>query len=115
MARRVGSIMKMAQPMIAQPSSKQASGSAQWNSAPKSQIQSGRKAPIRVLLVDDHPVVRRGLTSCLALNEQVVVVGEAGDGQEGVRKAKELMPDVVLMDIDMPQMNGLNATEILRR
>jgi len=59
--------------------------------------------------------VRKGLSSCLALHEQVVVIGEASDGQDGIRKAKELSPDVVLMDIDMPHMNGLSATEVLRR
>ena len=75
---------------------------------------TGRK-PIRLLLVDDHPVVRKGLASCLAQHPQLVIVGEAADGREGVRKAKELMPDLVLMDIDMPNMNGLAATEQLRK
>jgi len=70
---------------------------------------------IRVLLVDDHPVVRRGLAFCLAQQPNVQVVGEAGDGQEAVSKARELSPDLVLMDVDMPQMSGLTATEILRR
>jgi len=68
-----------------------------------------------VLLADDHPVVRWGLSCCLTPHEQLVVVGEAADGLEALRKAKELCPDVVLMDVDMPQLNGLAATEILQR
>jgi two-component system nitrate/nitrite response regulator NarL len=76
--------------------------------------KSGGAGSIRVLLADDHPVVRWGLSCSLAQNRRLIVIGEAGDGVEAVRKAKELSPDVVLMDIDMPNLNGLNATEILR-
>ncbi len=70
------------------------------------------KSRIKVLLVDDHPVVRRGISSCLAREEHLMIVGEAADGLEAVRKAKELSPDIVLMDIDMPHMNGLAVTEV---
>jgi two-component system, NarL family, nitrate/nitrite response regulator NarL len=70
---------------------------------------------IRLLLVDDHPVVRRGISACLARHPHLEVVGEAGDGREGLRKARELSPDLVLMDIDMPEMNGLAVTELLRK
>jgi two-component system nitrate/nitrite response regulator NarL len=77
--------------------------------------KSGARKPIRVLLVDDHPIVRKGLSSCLSRQENIQVIGEAGDGREALRKAKELMPDVVMMDIDMPQMNGLTATELMRK
>src|SRR6516162_6317458 len=70
---------------------------------------------IRVLLADDHPVVRRGLGYCLAQYDHLQVAGEAGDGREALRKAHELLPDVVLMDVEMPQMNGLMATEVLQR
>ncbi len=74
------------------------------------------KTHIRVLLVDDHPVVRRGIRFCLAhLNDQIEVVGEASDGVEGLCLAKELQPDVVLTDIDMPNMNGLAFADALRR
>ena len=73
------------------------------------------KGRIKILLVDDHPVVRRGISSCLAQQEHLVIVGEAADGLEAVRKAKELLPDIILMDIDMPGMNGLAVTELLRR
>jgi two-component system nitrate/nitrite response regulator NarL len=73
------------------------------------------KKRIKVLLVDDHPVVRKGIRSCLAQDAHLEVVGEAGDGQEALRKARELAPDIVLMDIDMPQMNGLAATELIRK
>src|SRR5258708_29067057 len=73
------------------------------------------KSRIKLLLVDDHPVVRRGISSCLARDERLAIVGEAADGLEAVRKAKELLPDIILMDIDMPLMNGLAATELLRR
>jgi DNA-binding NarL/FixJ family response regulator len=70
---------------------------------------------IRILLVDDHPVVRRGITACLGRYPSLLVVGEAGNGQEALRKARELLPDVVLMDIDMPQMSGLAVTEVLHK
>jgi DNA-binding NarL/FixJ family response regulator len=73
------------------------------------------RKPIRVLLADDHPVVRKGLSSCLAQAQQVTIVGEATNGHEAVRKAKELLPDLVLMDIDMPMLNGLTAADILRK
>lgn len=70
---------------------------------------------IRVLLADDHPVVRRGLLSCLANQPGIEVVGEARDGQEALRMAMELNPQVMLMDIGMPRINGLEVTEHLRR
>jgi|ERR1044071_926048 DNA-binding NarL/FixJ family response regulator len=73
------------------------------------------KNRIKLLLVDDHPLVRRGISSCLARQERFAIVGEAADGCEAVRKARELLPDVILMDIDMPLMNGLAVTELLRR
>jgi DNA-binding NarL/FixJ family response regulator len=75
----------------------------------------GAPKPIRILLADDHPVVRKGLSSCLAQAQQVAIVGEAADGQDVLRKARELTPDLVLMDIDMPLLNGLTAADILRK
>ncbi len=71
--------------------------------------------PIRLLIVDDHPIVRHGICMCLARQERVQVVGEAGDGCEALIRTRELKPDVVLMDIDMPAMNGLVTTDLLRR
>ncbi len=76
---------------------------------------SASKETIRVLVVDDHPVVRKGLQSCLAKQERLRIVGEAADGDEAIKKAMTLAPDVVLMDLSMPRLNGLAATEILRR
>jgi len=71
---------------------------------------------IRVLVVDDHAVVRDGIQAVLALQRDMQVVGEAVDGKDAVEKTIELMPDVVLMDIVMPVMNGLDATrEICRK
>jgi len=71
--------------------------------------------PTRILVVDDHPVVRKGIKSCLAHQDHLEIVGEAGDGREAVRLARALQPDLILMDIDMPQMSGLAVTELLRR
>jgi len=69
---------------------------------------------IRVLIADDHHVVRQGLRMFLALDPEFEVVGEAANGQEAVEKAKQLKPDVVLMDLIMPVMDGIAATEAIR-
>jgi DNA-binding NarL/FixJ family response regulator len=66
---------------------------------------------IRVLIVDDHAVVRDGIRSVLSLQRDMQVVGEAVNGREAVAKALELVPDVVVMDIVMPEMNGLDAAK----
>jgi len=66
-----------------------------------------------VLLVDDHELFREGLAGLLAYQDDMQVVGQAANGQQALAKARELMPDVVLMDIDMPVMNGLEATQAI--
>ena len=70
---------------------------------------------IRILLVDDHAVVRQGLKMFLGLNPDLEVVGEAENGQEAVRLTRELSPDVVLMDLLMPVMDGIAAIAAIRR
>jgi DNA-binding NarL/FixJ family response regulator len=67
-----------------------------------------------VLLVDDHQVVRRGLRTFLEVQDDIEVVGEAADGAEGVERAEELRPDVVLMDVKMPGTDGIEALRILK-
>lgn len=69
---------------------------------------------ITVLLIDDHRVVRQGLRDFLELQPDIEVVGEASSGEEGVQLARELLPDVVLMDLVMPEMDGIEATRQLK-
>lgn len=70
--------------------------------------------PIRVLVADDHVVMREGICLLLEAEPDIKVVGQANDGQEALEKAQKLIPDVVLMDITMPGMSGLEATRQLR-
>lgn len=70
--------------------------------------------PVNVVVVDDHRVVRAGLVALLSRHREITIVGEAGNGAEAVRLARALKPDVVLMDIRMPEMNGVEATRQIR-
>jgi DNA-binding NarL/FixJ family response regulator len=67
--------------------------------------------PIRILLADDHGVVRKGLRFLLSQDPEIEIAGEAEDGREAVRLAAELLPNIVIMDIAMPQLNGLDAAQ----
>ncbi len=80
-----------------------ASGSASWPEAPVS------GDPIRVLVADDHALFRRGLEMVLDHEGDIEVVGEAADGVEALRRAEELLPDVILMDVRMPRQSGIEA------
>lgn len=73
-----------------------------------------QEEPIRVLLVDDHAVVRSGLSAFLLAFEDLELVGEASSGEEAVRLCDRLAPDVVLMDLVMPGMDGAEATQVIR-
>jgi len=69
----------------------------------------------RILLVDDHILFRKGVAALLQTQDDLEVVGEAGDGFEALEKARETMPDIILMDITMPRCSGLEAVKILKR
>lgn len=94
---------------------KRASKTSRSASAKNAAPSPSNQKQTRVLLADDHPVIRRGIAACLANHPNLEVVGEASDGKETLRKAKELAPDIILMDIDMPHTNGLAVTETLRK
>ena len=70
--------------------------------------------PVRVLVVDDHALFRRGIVTVLTNQEGINVVGEAVNGLEAIEKAEELAPDVIVMDLNMPQCSGLEATQALQ-
>lgn len=71
--------------------------------------------PIRVLVCDDHDLFRKGLRMVLEAEEGIVVVAEAADGEQAVARVDELAPDVVLMDVRMPRLGGIEATRIIRQ
>src|SRR5512135_3344847 len=70
---------------------------------------------IRVLIADDHTIVREGIRSLLARRKDIEVVGEACDGKQAIAQVAALLPDVVLMDIAMPEIDGLQATRKIRQ
>lgn len=76
--------------------------------------ESGEQKPVRVLLVEDHALMRRGMKGQFALEVGFSVVGEAVDGAEAIQLAAQLEPDVVLMDIDLPVMDGITATQRIK-
>jgi DNA-binding NarL/FixJ family response regulator len=69
---------------------------------------------IRVLIADDHHVVRRGLVFFLRTQGEITIIGEAGNGKEAVELARSLNPDIILMDLSMPEMDGIEATKIIK-
>ncbi len=70
---------------------------------------------IQILIVDDHPLFRRGIRLALEGERDFLVVGEAGDGQTAVQRIEQLAPDVVLVDVNMPRMSGLEVTRVIKR
>lgn len=72
------------------------------------------QGPIKILVVDDHPVVRKGISAALSRTDGFEIVGEAGDGDAAIQAARQHLPDVVLLDIDLPGRNGLSVAEVLR-
>lgn len=78
-------------------------------------METGTVQKIKVMIVDDHDMVRRGLASYLSINPDMQLVGEASDGEEAVRCCGVYQPDVVLMDLMMPKMDGIQATRAIRK
>src|SRR5215467_5193103 len=74
-----------------------------------------KKATVRILIADDHPIVRDGLKKLLLLEDDFEVVGEAGDGREVLDRVQELDPDVLLLDLRMPNLDGLSALQALQQ
>lgn len=70
---------------------------------------------LRILLVDDHILFRKGMASLLDMRDDLQVVGEAGDGNEGIKAARALLPDLILMDVNMPNCDGLEATRVIKK
>jgi DNA-binding NarL/FixJ family response regulator len=80
----------------------------------KRRAEHDESRPIRLFLVDDHPLVREGLKRVLSSMMGVIVVGEAATGEDAVTRVSELQPDIVLMDLSLPKMSGINATRAIK-
>jgi DNA-binding NarL/FixJ family response regulator len=78
-------------------------------------MTSAQANPVRILIADDHELMRRGLRSILATRPDWEVCGEAVDGSDAIEKTKLLRPDILVLDISMPQLNGLEVTRAIRR
>ncbi len=89
---------------------KEESRRARETEAADAATQGGRQAMMRVLIVDDHKVIRQGMAARLRREPDIEIAGEAGNGEEAISKAHELRPDVILMDFSMPRMDGVEAT-----
>ena len=78
-------------------------------------VSEKKKAMVRIVIADDHPIVRDGLKKLLLLEDDFEVVGEAGDGREVLERVQALDPDVLLLDLRMPNMDGLAALQVLQQ
>lgn len=115
---RVGPLLQDRQaPPLALPRAVVGEAADEPSAAVDAQLEPERSAParIRVLLVDDHAVTRQGLRRLLKHEPSIRVVGEAGDGLEAIAMVRRLQPDVVIMDVSMPGMSGIEATRLIRR
>jgi DNA-binding NarL/FixJ family response regulator len=82
---------------------------------PLTRNQPKKKGTVRILIADDHPIVRHSLKKLLALESDFEIVGEAGDGREVLDKVRQLDPDILLLDLRMPNLNGLAILKTLQR
>jgi DNA-binding NarL/FixJ family response regulator len=87
----------------------------QQNQISAESVKSPVGKRIRILLADDHPIVRQGLRNLLQLESDFEVVGEAENGRQAIDLTRQCSPEVVIMDVDMPVMNGIEATRILTK
>jgi two-component system, NarL family, nitrate/nitrite response regulator NarL len=72
-------------------------------------------APVRILIADDHEIVRKGVSSLLQSRENFEICGEAANGEEAVQQARQLVPDLVVLDVTMPVLDGISAAKLIRK
>src|ERR1700757_2042505 len=78
------------------------------------EVMNASTSPIRILSVDDHPIVRQGIAGLISIQPDMILVGEASDGREAIQLFRMHLPDVTLMDLQMPGMNGVDALIAIR-